>query len=71
MKYRIEDNTTGRPLSRWFDSWGVAVGACATLNSAPGAGGYAGIYDETGARRQAPTPESAHVQPTTEENQPR
>lgn len=50
MRYRVEDNTTGAVLSRWFD-WEIAVGTCASLNRQPGSGGYAGIYDEHGDRR--------------------
>lgn len=54
MRYRVESNVTGEALSRWFDDWKAAVYACAALNSSPGAGGYAGIYDEDGVRRHEP-----------------
>ncbi len=53
MRYRLEDNVTGAVLSRWFDSWRTVEHACATLNSRPGAGGYAGVYDEHGDRRHS------------------
>ena len=50
VTYHVEDNNSGAHLSREFESYARAAGACYALNSVPHSGGYAGVYDNAGKR---------------------